>query len=203
MAKAIHRKMIEQAGSVSPALADALVQNGAVSLQTRWDTAPFVDVLCRSVAGQQLSVRAAATIWGRVSDKMGDRAAADYFLRCRATTLRGCGLSEAKARAMREIAQASKAGDLDREMLKTLDSAERAKHLTQIWGVGQWTADMASIFYFGDKDVWPDGDVTARKTLARLTSARRKTVRTAENFAPYRSYLAIHMWRYANAKPVS
>ena len=134
---------------------------------------------------------------------MGDRAAADYFLRCRATTLRACGLSEAKARAMREIAQAAKAGQLDRETLKKLDSAQRAKHLTQIWGVGQWTADMASIFYFGDKDVWPDGDVTARKTLARLTSARRKTVRTAENFAPYRSYLAIHMWRYANANPVS
>lgn len=202
MAKAIHRTMLEQAASVSPALAEALVRNGSVSLETRWKTAPFVDVLCRSVAGQQLSVRAAQTIWGRVLDKVGERDAADYFLRCRASTLRACGLSEAKARAMREIARAARAGDLDRDELSRLDSRARAQHLTQIWGVGQWTADMASIFYFGDTDVWPDGDVTARKTLAALTSTRRKTARTAERFAPYRSYLAIHMWRHANAGPV-
>lgn len=201
MAKAIHRKMLAQAASVSPALAQVVARNGPVSLQTRWNSAPLVDMLCRSVAGQQLSVRAATTIWTRVLDKKGERDAADYFLRCRATTLRECGLSQAKARAMREIARAARAGELDRDALKKLDAEARARELTKIWGVGQWTADMASIFYFGDADVWPDGDVTARKILIALTNKRRTSMRTAETFSPYRSYLAIHMWRHANAGP--
>ena len=102
---------------------------------------------------------------------------------------------------MRSIAKAARAGELDAAELSKVAHAVRAERLTAIWGVGQWTADMMGIFYFGDRDIWPDGDVTARKTLAKLTSRRRKTVRTAERFAPYRSYLALHMWRHADASP--
>ncbi|MEM8810884.1 MAG: DNA-3-methyladenine glycosylase 2 family protein, partial [Cyanobacteria bacterium P01_G01_bin.38] len=78
---------------------------------------------------------------------------------------------------------------------------DRAQRLTAIWGVGQWTADMMSIFYFGDPDIWPDGDVTARTNLIQLTSARRKTTLTAARFAPHRSYLALYMWRHSDAAP--
>ena len=57
------------------------------------------------------------------------------------------------------------------------------------------------MFWFGEEDIWPDGDVAARKTLEKLTSARRKTHRTALRFAPYRSYLALYMWQWVDAKP--
>jgi DNA-3-methyladenine glycosylase II len=60
---------------------------------------------------------------------------------------------------------------------------------------------MVNLFYFGEEDIWPEGDVTARKTLISLTSKRRKTVRSAERFAPYRSYLALYMWRWVDARP--
>ena len=108
----------------------------------------------------------------------------------------------AKTRAMCAIAREARAGGLEADELRDLDHATRSRHLTALWGVGQWTADMISIFYFGDEDVWPDGDIAARKTLARLTSPRRKTVRTAARFAPHRSRLALYMWRHVDAPPV-
>lgn len=96
---------------------------------------------------------------------------------------------------MGAIAAAFTQGQLDATALAQLSQTDRVKQLTKIWGIGQWTADMMGIFYFGDPDIWPDGDVTARKTLEKLTSKRRKTVRTAARFLPYRSYLALHMWK--------
>jgi DNA-3-methyladenine glycosylase II len=90
---------------------------------------------------------------------------------------------------------------LDQKILSRLDHNQRSEQLTEIWGVGQWTADMMGIFYFGDKDVWPDSDLAVWKTLQRLTNRRRKTLRTAQRFAPHRSYLAIYMWRIADTMP--
>jgi hypothetical protein len=66
------------------------------------------------------------------------------------------------------------------------------------WGIGQWTADMTSIFYFGEPDVWPEGDMAVYRALCRLTGNRSKASRAtvASAFAPYRSFLALYLWRY-------
>ena len=125
----------------------------------------------------------------------------EYFARVEPDVLRGCGLSEAKVKAVGAIAQAALAGQLDATELSQLKATERTARLTALWGVGQWTADMMNIFYFGEPDIWPDGDVAARKTLEKLTSKRRKTTCTAAQFSPYRSYLALYMWRYVDAVP--
>jgi len=102
---------------------------------------------------------------------------------------------------MKAIVAAESEGRLEVETLRELVHEERSMRLTSIWGVGQWTADMMSIFYFGDQDVWPETDITVWKTLERLTSKRRNTTRTAALFAPHRSYLAMYMYRIADARP--
>ncbi|MEO0737839.1 MAG: DNA-3-methyladenine glycosylase 2 family protein [Cyanobacteria bacterium J06649_12] len=188
---------MEIARGLSRDLADAIANTQPLTLTTSQDT-PFSERLCRAVAGQQLSVKAAASIWGRVVDSAAEQPLVDYFSTISPDTLRNCGLSAAKAKAMRAIALATLANQLDESLLSELDHEERTHCLTEIWGVGQWTADMMGIFYFGDPDIWPDGDTTARKNLERLTSRRRKTVRTAARFAPYRSYLALYMWHQAD-----
>ncbi|MEM9068728.1 MAG: DNA-3-methyladenine glycosylase 2 family protein [Myxococcota bacterium] len=195
MSKKAHEHLVEATRGL-PRLEAALHANGPLRLRRR-SAMPVVDFLCRAVAGQQLSVKAASTIWGRILEDADGKALCDYLARDRTDSLRRCGLSAAKCRAMHAIAS----HELDASELKSLPHPERVARLTAIWGVGQWTADMMGIFYFGDRDIWPDGDVTARKTLAALTSRRRKTVRTAERFAPYRSYLAMHMWHHADAAP--
>ena len=197
MSKAIHNRFVEIAREFSDDLADAIAHTKPLQLTPRKDS-PFPERLCRAVAGQQLSVKAAASIWSRVVDSAADQPLIDYFATASPDTLRGCGLSAAKVKAMRAIALATLSNQLNEELLRELDHEERTQCLTEIWGVGQWTADMMGIFYFGDPDIWPDGDTTARKNLERLTSRRRKTVRTAARFAPYRSYLALYMWHQAD-----
>lgn len=197
----LHRRFLEVAEGLGPPLVAAIEGVGVLEpLQPR-DGTGLADALCRSVAGQQLSVHAARTIWGRVLDRASGAPLQRFFLGVEASELRACGLSGAKARTMGAIAEAAASGGLDEAELRSLDHEARARVLTAIWGVGPWTADMISISYFGDPDVWPDGDVTARKTLERLTSRRRKTTRTAAQFAPHRSYLSIYMWRHADATP--
>ena len=85
-------------------------------------------------------------------------------------------------------------------ILRKTDAVERAQQLLGMWGIGQWTCDMASIFYFKSPDIWPDGDVTVRKTFSRLIG-RRNPTRAAEQFSPYRSYLALSMWEVVDASP--
>lgn len=200
MTDPLHTRFVETASGLSRALAAAIDAVGPAPLPRRDDT-PFPIYLARAVAGQQLSVTAARSIWSRV-EAAGEGAdlLAGFHLD-RAEALRACGLSNAKVRTLIAIADAVKDGRLDPAHLAGLDAEGRARELTTIWGVGRWTADMANMFWFGEEDVWPDGDVAARKTLERLTSPRRKTVRTAARFAPHRSHLAYYMWRVVDAKP--
>ena len=199
-ASEIRDRLAAIAGDVSPSLKEAIAATPPVTLVPQREL-PFPDRLCRAIAGQQLSVRAAAAIWQRLVDSTKGESLVEYIAAAPPEALRTCGLSSAKAKAMGAIAAATLAGKLDGNKLGELGHEERSQRLTAIWGVGQWTADMMGIFYFGDADIWPDGDNAARKTLERLTSPRRKTVRTAARFAPYRSYLALYMWRQVNATP--
>jgi DNA-3-methyladenine glycosylase II len=196
----IHQRCLSIATAISPVLTEAIATIGSLELTPCLDT-PFSERLCRAVAGQQLSIKAAASIWKRVLVSAGEISLIDHVAIAPAETLRACGLSAAKAKTMKAIAHATLDGQLEVDELRTMDQGDRAHRLTAIWGVGQWTADMMGIFYFGDPDIWPEGDVTARKTLTKLTSARRKTTRTASHFAPYRSYLALYMWRHVDASP--
>lgn len=199
MSEAIHQRFLEIAAPLGTGLLEALHTVGVLDAIRPRVGVPLTDALCRSVAGQQLSVTAARTIWGRVLGRASGQKLQAFLLDVDPSELRACGLSGAKARAMRAIAEAFSSGALDDDLLRELGHEERREALTSVWGVGPWTADMISMFHFGDVDIWPDGDVTARKTLERLTSRRRKTVRTAERFAPHRSYLALYMWRFADS----
>ncbi|TDX28063.1 DNA-3-methyladenine glycosylase II [Modicisalibacter xianhensis] len=201
MSQAIHERFVSIAEGLSPALAEAMARGGPIEFSFD-DSQPLAERLCRSVAGQQLSVKAARAIWGRVLTAAGETPLTEYFIDANEEALRACGLSSAKARAICAIAEQARLGELEAESLRPLDHAERSRRLTALWGVGQWTADMIAIFHFGDEDVWPDGDVAARKTLTRLTSPRRKTIRTAARFAPHRSWLALYLWRHVDAPPL-
>lgn len=197
----IHEQLLAAAVPISPRLHDAIAANGAVRLERSAPDLPLTVRLCRTVAGQQLSVTAAQTIWNRLLVQSEGRPLVEHLRASTLDALRTAGLSMAKAKTMKAIADADIGGKLDVAALAALGHEQRADQLTAIWGVGAWTADIVGIFHFGDRDIWPDGDVTARKTLIRLTSARRKTTLTAARFSPYRSYLALHMWHAANAAP--
>lgn len=195
----VHGHLLTVAQEFNPSLAEAMVRIGPVALTPRRGSSPLVDSLCRAVAGQQLSVKAAATIWNRVLERAGDQPLAAFLATTDPEELRQCGLSRAKSRTVRAVAEAAQAGTLDEDELAQLEHRARVKRLTVIWGVGPWTADMMGLFFFGDPDVWPDGDLAVRKTMEQFTPEGQTTRQAAARFAPYRSYLAVTMWRLANS----
>ncbi len=198
---AIHRHIVTIADDVSARLAEALRDVGPVTLQdrSRYGIAYF---LSRAVVGQQLSTKAARSIWRRVTSA----ASADgpsvtgFFTSANAEQLHQCGVSRAKVTALCGIFEAERAGRLSSETLSALDRSERERQLSRLIGIGPWTCDMASIFFYCCPDIWPEGDVAVQRTFRRLVG-RRKPEPAARRFAPYRSYLALSMWRVVDGQP--
>ena len=200
MNRKLHAEFLATSKGISSQLHNAIYECGFLPKQ-RPNEQPLVTVMCRTIAGQQLSVKAARTIWSRVVADSGSTPLPKYLTKASPSQLRACGLSRAKGRAMKEIATASNSGRLEARKLQALPHQERSQQLMEIWGVGQWTADMIGIFYFDDHDVWPESDITVAKTLQRLIGHRRKTMLAADQFAPQRSFLARYMWKIADASP--
>jgi DNA-3-methyladenine glycosylase II len=161
--------------------------------------------LCRSVVGQQLSGKAAMSIWARVEEHCSSsKRSLEQLVREEGHEwLRTCGVSGSKSRAIAEIFIAKERGILDVTTLSRLDHENRSTQVSQIWGVGQWTCDMLSMFYFGDPDVWPNSDTAATRVLTAFIQQDRLEVTAlemAEKFRPYRSYLARYLWRISDMR---
>jgi len=176
---------------------------GPVSLPNRRGNS-LSRFLSRVVTGQQLSINAAKSIWRRVEKvtKENESGIPKFFKDSNLHHLRNCGLSKNKALALIEIRKAHEEGNLSPSKLTKMKADERSLQLQKIWGIGQWTADMTSIFYFGEQDVWPNGDVTVMKTFARFNQ-KEIVCEQAEIFVPYRSFLALYMYEIADQKLTS
>jgi len=192
---ALHRHFVATARAIAQPLHQAILRVGPVTLPRR-DRTAFGLFLGRAIVGQQLSPAAAGTIWTRI-----ERAAAEagegipgFFRPENAECVRGCGVSRAKLRALMGIAEADASGSIDARLLRALDHGSRAERLLALPGVGPWTCDMVSLFYFRAPDIWPEGDLAVQRTFRRLIG-RRSPDRAAARFAPFRSHLAVAMWR--------
>ncbi|MDJ0974486.1 MAG: DNA-3-methyladenine glycosylase 2 family protein [Planctomycetota bacterium] len=159
------------------------------------------ETLARSIVYQQLSGRAASTIFGRLLDKFDDRVLDPAaLLRKRMTTLRGAGLSQAKANSVRDLARHVVDGRLDPAGLHTLSDDEVMDALTQVKGIGPWSARMHLMFALKRRDVWPVGDLGVRKGLqVYLGLDDVPTAKEAEPlgdpYRPHRTMFAWYMWR--------
>ena len=165
---------------------------------------PF-DALAESIAYQQLSGKAAATIWGRVKGLYPRRKWLDpkLILATPDETFRAAGLSGSKTRALKDLAAKTLDGTVPsgRALAKMTDE-EIIARLTTVRGIGRWTVEMLLLFDLGRLDVWPTADYGVRKGFAK-TFGRRKLptakqlLRMGEKFRPYRSVAAWYFWRAA------
>ena len=200
MSTDIFHFLLDIAAERHPALFESIKALGPVTLAAN-NSEPFGEKLCRSVAGQQLSIKAAQTIWSRVLDSANSPDLMVYLEQATPQQLRACGLSAAKSKAVQGIAQQIRQGHLDCAALSQMSAAERENTLIKLWGVGKWTIDMMNIFYYAEPDIWPDNDVTACKTLLKLAGEQHTSFDVASHYAPYRSFLALYMYQIADAAP--
>ena len=163
---------------------------------------PF-DALAESIAYQQLSGKAAATIFGRVRALYPKRKWLDpeQLLATPDETLRAAGLSRAKTAALKDLAAKTIDGTVPagRALIRMSDD-EIITRLTAVRGIGRWTVEMLLLFDLGRPDVWPVDDYGVRKGFAK-TFGRRKLptpkqlMKLGEKWRPYRSVAAWYFWR--------
>lgn len=134
-------------------------------------------VLLRSIVEQQVSVKAAATIWGRFLTLFEDYPHPDLVLAFTGDELNAVGLSFQKAGYLQNIARFAKEQDLSAPYIHALSDEEVVKHVTQIKGVGKWTAEMILMFALNRPNVFPVDDLVIRNAMIKLygiTSEKRQ-----------------------------
>jgi DNA-3-methyladenine glycosylase II len=163
---------------------------------------PF-DALAESIAYQQLSGKAAATIWGRVRALYGKRKYLDpkAVLKTPDRKLRGAGLSGSKVTALKDLAAKTIDGTVPTAAaLAKMSDDEIIERLIQVRGIGRWTVEMLLLFDLARPDVWPIHDYGVQKGFAKTFGKRKlptpkQLLKLGKKFAPYRSIAAWYFWR--------
>lgn len=155
--------------------------------------------LAASVAGQQLSTKAADTIWARLSQICGS-VTPEAITRLSETELRAAGLSAAKIRTLKELAQAIQERRLNLPALRRVPEDVAMQKLTEIWGIGPWTAEMFLMFALEREDVFSAGDLGLRRSIESLYGLpkdvhSRELLAIAEKWSPYRTVASRVLWR--------
>ncbi len=160
--------------------------------------------LLRAIVSQQISTKAAAAIWGRFTGLFRPEGYPEprILLEMTEDELRQAGLSRQKASYLRAIADYQQRGLLDYEHLSQLSEEDFTQHLTQIKGVGRWTAQMLQMFALDQPDVFAEGDLGLQNAMRRLyelpetgRALQRRMLEIAERWRPYRSVACKYLWQ--------
>lgn len=194
------RKAVNHLRRTDPVMAGVIDVVGPCRFETRSEVSHF-EAVARSIIYQQLSGKAAATIYGRFASLFGgERPDAAALAALGDEALRGAGISRQKMGYLRDLAERVHAGTLPIETLHELGDEEIVGHLTSVKGVGVWTAQMFLMFKLGRPDVLPDLDLGIRKgikkayRLRKLPDARR-VQSIGARWAPYRTVASWYLWR--------
>ena len=163
--------------------------------------------LLRSIVGQQLSTKAAASIYGRLIDIFGGHAPTPKeLLKADPEEIRSAGLSRPKVAYLRDLAQHVEDGTLELERLPELPDEEVTAQLTAIKGLGPWTADMFLMFHLRRPDILPVGDLGIRRAvqveyrMRKLPDAKRLE-KVARPWRPYRTLACLFLWSSLDNAP--
>ncbi len=191
------KEAIAHLRSADPVLAEIIGRVGPFKMSYR---EPAFPSLARSIVFQQLNGKAALTIWNRLEEKTGAPVSAEAVLKLRMPTLRKIGLSRQKAGYLRDLARRAAAGEIDFRKLPSLPDEEVIALLTQVKGVGVWTAHMFLMFALQRPNVLPTGDYGIRAAMQRAYRLRKmpeakRMHKIAKTWHPYCSIACWYLWR--------
>jgi DNA-3-methyladenine glycosylase II len=204
-------KAHRQLAASDPVMAELVDRYGELSVEARRSRRPPMDAygtLLRSVVGQQLSSKAAFTIYGRVLDLFGGKTPTPQeLLDVEAQRLREAGLSGRKVEYVRDLAAHVISGELELDRLSELSDEEVIAEITAIRGFGVWSAHMFLIFFLARPDVLPTGDLGIRNAVRVAygldeVPTPTELERIAEPWRPHRSLASIYLWESLANEPV-
>ncbi len=184
-----------------PILKPAVRAAPGLRVPSGWD--PF-ELAVRAVLGQQISVKAASTVAGRIAQRFGEPVIFKELSKIthafprpeilRNADLSAIGLTTARAQTIRDLAAASCDGKLPDSSCNGLEAI--VKSLTAIRGIGKWTAQYIAMRAFGERDAFPEGDLGLRHSVSRSKSliSSAELSRIAERWRPWRAYACMYLW---------
>jgi DNA-3-methyladenine glycosylase II len=194
-----------------PVLRRLIRRYPGIHLKRRSD--PFT-TLARAIVGQQISVKAADTIWRRfvalvegAPQRGFPRLAPQRVVAQTLEPLRGCGLSQGKAGYLRDLADHFASGRLDPRQWKKLDDEALIAALVDVKGIGRWTAEMFLMFHELRPDVLPVDDIGLQRAIADQYNGGERLPREAmfavgDAWRPWRSVATWYLWRSLDPIPV-
>ena len=195
------RDSLDAIAALEPGFAAALARVGYPLPRVR---EPGYETLLRTIVGQQVSVAAAAAVWRKLEAELGEGCAPDQLLSRDFDALRACGLSRQKQGYARSLAELVTSGQIDLHALPE-DDEEAIALLTQVKGIGRWSAEIYLLFAEGRPDVWPAGDLAVQIEVGRILGlperpSERQTRALAEAWRPHRGAAAIMAWHHYNTE---
>jgi len=191
------RKAILHLKKADPVLRSLIDRVGAYRIEYR---NPGFETLVRSIVYQQLSGKVASVIFGRLAAAAGDQLTPEAILKLTPARMRKAGLSKQKTAYIRDLARKTKRGALDFALLPGLSDAEVVAMLTQVKGIGVWTAHMFLMFALERPNVLPTGDLGIRMAIRKeygmdeLPNAKEIEERAA-GWHPYCTVASWYLWR--------
>ena len=199
--------------AADPTLGAVIERVGKIDISTRLRRrkeerpADAYGALLRAIVGQQLSTKAARTIYLRVLDLFdGSTPSPEQLLTAREQDLRAAGLSGRKTEYIRDLAAHVLGGELELDRLDQLDDEEVIEEIVAVRGLGRWTAEMFLLFHLERPDVLSGGDLGIRKAiqieydLAEMPTPTR-VLEIGEPWRPYRSLASLYLWESLAAVP--
>jgi DNA-3-methyladenine glycosylase II len=208
-----HSEAVEHLRRADPVMAEIIGRVGPCKLGFRTDRGgPAHDhygALLRAIVGQQLSVSAARSIYGRLTERYAGRTPTPaQILAEEPEELRAAaGLSRAKVVFLRDLADRLESGSLRLDDIEEAPDDEVASRLLEVKGVGQWTVDMYLLFHLGRSDVLPVGDLGIRRAAMLAYRLRKlpqpeRLVKLARPWRPWRSVASWYLWASLRVIPV-
>jgi DNA-3-methyladenine glycosylase II len=203
-------KAVEHLRAADDTLRRIIDERGPLDHEARMrgrPTDPY-GALLRSIVGQQLSTKAARSIYTRLTEQFGGRAPSPQeLLDADPEVVRSAGLSRPKVAYLRSLAEHVVSGELELDRLQDLPDEDVTREVTAVKGLGQWTADMFLIFHLGRPDVLPVGDLGVRRAVERAYGLEalpdaETLERLGERWQPYRSLAALYLWESLDNAPV-
>jgi DNA-3-methyladenine glycosylase II len=198
------RKAVNHLKKSDPVLAVIIERVGACRMEFG---PPEFHSLAETIVYQQLNGKAAVTIFKRFAALAGDPVTPEGILKLTETQLRSVGLSKQKSSYLKDMAQRAVRGELDFSRLPQMTDDEVIKHLTQVKGVGVWTAHMFLMFTLRRPNVLPTSDFGIQMAMKKHYKKRKmpkpeQMAKIAKAWEPYRSVACWYLWRSLDIKTI-
>ncbi|PYX07747.1 MAG: DNA-3-methyladenine glycosylase 2 family protein [Acidobacteria bacterium] len=198
------RKAIQYLSQADPILRAIIERVGAYRMEYG---DPEFHSLAEAIVYQQLNGKAAVTIFKRFAALAGEPLTPEGILKLSEEQLRSVGLSKQKSSYLRDLAAKTHEGKLNFQTLPTLSDDEVIEHLTQVKGIGVWTAHMFLMFALRRPNVLPTGDFGVRMAMKKYYKKRKlpkpeQMEKIAKAWEPYRSVACWYLWKSLDVKTV-